>query len=260
MSTHDAPPPGAGAEERPAWFIEYLQSLSAKQEEVQVEAIENVLNQCDDISEVFKNNISAAYRSEAQQEVAPQSDREALNQQLLCTPVLYSAPYVQFPWDSIGAEQAKLCSKINDLLIPLDFASKSLKYWTQHFDVIYNHKFITSRISRIAIVFNSAACLSNSKYCPWMLAPEPCRMILHLKIFFKLLACFATRPIIRNKLSSNCMPESTKPAETALQHTWRKFKTLLRMHTGSLLPGRLIKRLWFYKKLSPVQEVKNYLN
>ena len=121
MSLNDAPQPGAGAEERPAWFKAYLESLNIKREEVQAVALENVLSKCDDISEVFKNNISAAYRSEAQLEAARQTDREALNQQLLRTPVLYTAPYVQFPWSSIGAEQAKICSKINDSLTPPGF-------------------------------------------------------------------------------------------------------------------------------------------
>ena len=114
-----------------------------------------MLSDCNDISEVFKSNISAAYRSEAQQELARQSDCEALNQQLLRTPVLYTAPYIQFPWASIGAEQTKLCSKINDSLIPFDFASKSLKHWTQHLMSLC--KFITERLGLIAIVFNSCS-------------------------------------------------------------------------------------------------------
>ena len=157
MSTNDVPRQGAGGEEYPPWFAAYLESLSIKREEVQVVALENVLNDCNDISEVFKSNIIAAYRSEVQLEAARQTDREALDQQLLRTPVSYTAPYVQFPWNLIGAEQAKICSKINDSLIPLDFSSKSLKHWTQHFDVLFNRKFITERLARIAIVYNSCS-------------------------------------------------------------------------------------------------------
>ena len=65
--------------------------------------------------------------------------------------------HVQFPWSLIGAEQAKICSKINDSLIPLDFASKFLKHWSQHFDVLFNCKFITERLARIAIMYNSCS-------------------------------------------------------------------------------------------------------
>ena len=157
MSLNEAPQLGAEAEERPAWFTAYLESLNIKREEVQAVALENVLSECDDISEVFKNNISTAYRSEAQLKAARQTDREVLNQQLLCTPVLYTAPYVQFPRSFIVAEQAKICSKINDSLTPLNFSSRSLKHWLQHFDILFNCKFITERVARIAIVYNSCS-------------------------------------------------------------------------------------------------------
>ena len=157
MSLNDAPQPGAGAEEYLAWFATYLESLSIKRGEVQVVALENVLKEYNDISDVFKSNISAAYRSEAQLEVARQTDCEALNQKLLRTPVLCTAPYVQFPWSLIGAEQAKIFSKINDSLIPLDFSSKFVKNWTQYFDVLFKRKFITERLARIAIVYNSCS-------------------------------------------------------------------------------------------------------
>ena len=50
---------------------------------------------------------------------------------------------------------SKICSKINYSLIPLDYSPKSLKHWSQHFDVLFNRKFITERVARIAIVYNS---------------------------------------------------------------------------------------------------------
>ena len=92
MSNDNAPRQGAEGEAYPPWFTTYLESLSIKREEIQVEALENVLNECEDISQVLKSNISAAYRSEAQLEAARQTDRAALNQQLLCTPVSYTCP------------------------------------------------------------------------------------------------------------------------------------------------------------------------
>ena len=50
-----------------------------------------------------------------------------------------------------------MCSKLNDSLTPLDFSSQSLKYWLQHFDVLFNKKFITERIARLAVVYNSCS-------------------------------------------------------------------------------------------------------
>ena len=143
MSLNGAPQQGAENDDRPAWFKAYLESLNIKREEVQAEALENVLNNCGDIPKVVRNNISAAYRSESKLEAAQQADREALSQSILRSPVPYSTPYVQFPWAAIGPEQAKVCSKLNDDLTPLDYSSRSQKSWLQYFEVIFSRKFVT---------------------------------------------------------------------------------------------------------------------
>ena len=132
MSLNEAPLQGAEGE-HPAWFTAYLESLQINCEEVRAEALDNVLQNCEDVSEVFRSNISAAYRTESKLEAARQAEREALSQTILQTPVVYSAPYVQFPWSLIRPEQGKICSRLNDDLTPLDFSSKSLKSWLMHF-------------------------------------------------------------------------------------------------------------------------------
>ena len=149
MSINGAPQQGAGAEERPAWFTAYLEILTIKREEVQAKALENVFSGCEDVSEVFKNNISAAYRSESHLEAARQASHEALNQTLLRTLMLYTAPYVQIHWTAISPEQAKVCLNLNNSLVPLDFSSRSLKSWLQHFEVIFSKKFISERVARL---------------------------------------------------------------------------------------------------------------
>ena len=157
MTLNGAPQQGAEGEQRPAWFTAYLESLQVKREEVRAEALENVLQNCEDVSEVFKSNISAAYRTESQLEAARQADREALSQTLLRTPVVYTAPYVQFPWSLIGPEQGKICSRLNDALTLLDFLSKSLKSWLMHFDVIFSRKFVVEHVAKLSVVYNSCS-------------------------------------------------------------------------------------------------------
>ena len=93
MSTNGAPLQGAMDEEHPAWFTAYLQSLSIKKEEVRAAELDTVLQTCEDVSEVFRHNISAAYRTESKLEAACQTEVEALSQTLLQNPVSYSVPY-----------------------------------------------------------------------------------------------------------------------------------------------------------------------
>ena len=48
----------------------------------------------------------------------------------------------------------KIVSKLNDSLIPLDFSSKSLKHWIQHFSCLFDKKFENQRL---AVVYNSCS-------------------------------------------------------------------------------------------------------
>ena len=56
---------------------------------------------------------------------------------------------------NISAEQGKICSRISDDLKPLDFSSKSLGSWTNHFKDLYAKKFVHDRIARVFLIYNS---------------------------------------------------------------------------------------------------------
>ena len=68
MSTEWASQQGAEGEEYPTWFSAYLRSLNVKKEEVRAAELDTVLQTCEDVSQVFQSNISAAYRSESKLE------------------------------------------------------------------------------------------------------------------------------------------------------------------------------------------------
>ena len=155
MSTDEVLQQGAEGEEYPSWFSAYLRSLTGKKEEVKAAELDEVLQSYDDVSQVFRSNISAAYRAETKLEAARKAEAEALTQQLLHNPVSYVAPYPEFPWQLISAEQGKICSRISDDLKPLDFSSKSLRYWTNHFKDLYAKKFVHDRCAKLALIYNS---------------------------------------------------------------------------------------------------------
>ena len=157
MFINGAPQQRAEGEEHPAWFTAYLQSLNIKHEEVRAVELDNVLQNCEDVSKVFRNNISAAFRTESKLEAARQAEHEALSQTILQTPVVYSVPYVEFLWSLIGPEQGKICSRLNDDLTPLDFSSKSLKSWIMHFNAIFSRKFVVDRVAKLSVIYNSCS-------------------------------------------------------------------------------------------------------
>ena len=156
MRTNGAPLQGAAGEEHPAWFTAYLQSLNIKKEEVRNAELDTVLQTCEEVSEVFRHNISAAYQTESKLEAARQAEVEALSQTLLQNPV-YSVPYVEFPWSLISPEQGKICSCLSDDLPKLDFLSKFLKTWIIHFNDLFSKKFVVDRMAKIPVIYNSCS-------------------------------------------------------------------------------------------------------
>ena len=96
MSTDEVLQQGAEGEEYPSWFSAYLRSLTGKKEEVKAAELDEVLQSYDDVSQVFRTNISAAYRAETKLEAARKAEAEALTQQLLHNPVSYVALYPKF--------------------------------------------------------------------------------------------------------------------------------------------------------------------
>ena len=150
MSTDGASQQGADGEEYPSWFSAYLRSLNVKTEEVRAAELDVVLQTCEDVSQVFRSNISAAYRSESKLEAARKAEAEALTQTLLHNPVSYVAPYPEFPWSLISPEQGKICSRLSDDLKPLDFSSKSLKSCSTHFKDLFSKKFVHERVAKIS--------------------------------------------------------------------------------------------------------------
>ena len=157
MSINRASQQGADGEEYPPWFSAYLRSLNVKKEEVRAAELDTVLQTCEDVSEIFRSNISAAYRSESKLEAAHKAKAEALSQTLLHNPVSYNAPYQEFPWSLISPEQGKICSRLSDDLTPLDFSSKSLKTWSIHLKDLFSKKFVVDRMARISVIYNSCS-------------------------------------------------------------------------------------------------------
>ena len=157
MTTDGILQQGAFGDEHPTWFTNYLDSLTIKKEEVQAAELDKVLEQYEDVSKVFRANVTTAYRAETRLEAARKAEEESLTQQLKNNPISYDAPYPDFPWKLISADQAKICSKISDNLKPLDFSSKSMRHWDHQFKDMFARKFVHDRCAKLALIYNSCS-------------------------------------------------------------------------------------------------------
>ena len=61
------------------------------------------------------------------------------------------------PWDQLTETETKSVARAVENLKELDFSSKSLKHWTSLFNDKFDRSFITSRIGKIAVVYNSCS-------------------------------------------------------------------------------------------------------
>ena len=78
MTTDGILQQGAFSENYPTWFSEYLDSLTIKKEEVKAAELEKVLEQYEDVSQVFRSNVTTAYRAETRLEAARKAEEESL--------------------------------------------------------------------------------------------------------------------------------------------------------------------------------------
>ena len=157
MNTDGILQQGPFGDEHPPWFKNYLDSLTIKKEEVQAAELDKVLEQYQDVSKVFRANVTTAYKAETRLEAARKAEVLSLTEQLKNNPISYDAPYPDFPWKLISADQAKICSKISDNLKPLDFSEKSMRHWDHQFKDMYARKFVHERCAKLSLIYNSCS-------------------------------------------------------------------------------------------------------
>ena len=61
------------------------------------------------------------------------------------------------PWNQLTEAETKSVAKALETLQQQDFSSKSLKHWTALFNDKFDRSFITSRVGKLALVYNSCS-------------------------------------------------------------------------------------------------------
>jgi len=60
-------------------------------------------------------------------------------------------------WDKLTESEAKIISRVVENIKQQDFSTQSLKHWFVHFSYVFDKFFISSRVGRIAVVYNSCS-------------------------------------------------------------------------------------------------------
>ncbi len=65
--------------------------------------------------------------------------------------------WAPMPWSQLTESEAKIISRVVENIKQQDFATKSIRHWAIHFADVFDKFFISSRIGRIALVYNSCS-------------------------------------------------------------------------------------------------------
>ena len=123
----------------------------------QVEQFENAVEQVPNLDESVKKSLTTTLSTEARINWQKQDDKSKV-QQLLKTQTLVADEAVSpMPWSKLTESEAKIISRVVENIQQKDFSTKSLKFWSVHFSDVFDKFFISSRVGRIAVIYNSCS-------------------------------------------------------------------------------------------------------
>ena len=149
---------GQGA--KPEWFLGWLREvfLPASRNPLaeQLEQFETAVSRLPNIDESVKKSLTSTLSTEAQILQGKEDDKSQIQKLLKSTHIILDEP-VPMPWSQLSESESKIISRVVENLKTQDFATKSIRFWSIHFCDIFDKFFISSRIGRIAIVYNSCS-------------------------------------------------------------------------------------------------------
>ena len=123
----------------------------------QIEQFENAVDQIPNIDESVKKSLTTTLSTEARIILQKEDDKSKV-QQLLKTQTLAIDDAVSpMPWSQLTESEAKIISRVVENIPQQDFSTRSLKHWSIHFSDLFDKFFISSRVGRIAVIYNSCS-------------------------------------------------------------------------------------------------------
>ena len=147
--------------ERPGWFLSWLKDvfLPAHRNPVdqQLKEFSDALDRIPDLDDSIRKSLASTLTNEARIGGVRQQDRNKIQEILKTQTLPVAEPGTSMPWSKISDNEAKIISRTIEGLKIQDFSEKSLKHWSLFFADVFDKGFITSRMGRIAVVYNACS-------------------------------------------------------------------------------------------------------
>ena len=158
---NDSPGPSLGGG-KPDWFLGWLREVFLPVEakdplSSQLEVFQDAVEKLPDIEDSVKKTLTNMFTNEARINLAREDDKNAISQLIKSQKLPGDKQTVQMPWQQLTEVETKIVAKTIESLKELDFSTKSLKYWKSHFNNLFDKFFVTFRVRKIAVVFNSSS-------------------------------------------------------------------------------------------------------
>ena len=147
--------------ERPGWFLSWLKDvfLPAHKNPVdqQLEEFSDALDRIPDLDQSVRRTLASTLTIEARIGNAKIQDKNKIQEILKNQTLPPAEPGTSMPWNRISNNEAKIISRTIEGLKIQDFLEKSIKHWSLFFADVFDKAFITSRMGRIAVVYNTCS-------------------------------------------------------------------------------------------------------
>ena len=158
----EAEAPGqSGQGGRPDWFLRWLREvfLPASKDPVasQLKIFQDAVEKLPDIEESVKRTLTNTLTNKARITLAKEDDKTHIAKLLKSQSIPADETATQMPWDKLTETETKIISKVVESLKEQDFSTKSLKFWNAYYTDVFNKLFVTSRVGKIAITYNSCS-------------------------------------------------------------------------------------------------------
>ena len=146
---------------KPERFLGWLREvfLPATKDPVssQLEVFQDAFEKLQDIEESVKRTLTNMLTNKARITLDRVDDKTQIAKLLKSQSIPADKATAQMPWDKLTEAETKIISRAVESLKEQDFSTKSPKFWSAHYSDIYDKFFVTSRVGKIAIIFNSCS-------------------------------------------------------------------------------------------------------
>jgi len=227
----------------------------------QIEQFESVVERIPDLDESVKKSLTTTLSTEARINLAREDDKSKVQQLLKTQTLVIDEAVSPMPWSKLTESEAKIISRVVENIKQQDFSTKSLKHWSVHFSDVFDKFFISSRVGRIAVIYNSCSTSLKQRLLALDVGQEAQKDSYSYLSLLQLITTVVHSPVSKDEAMINIYTKvSVKLVQSRFNHTCREFAIRPRRPTGQVQDGQCHKRLSCLRRYVRVYVPQNSLN